>query len=158
MASTQLTSVAQYAIQPNFATQVFFDTTTNTLGTNMTTIASVAGRPDGFQIVKDGTYLITGVICTSGATVGYQQCWLEAWYNPSASATTWEIVASTWHLGTSPFLPRFNPVTIIYLQAGARIRMMFWHNNGSALTTSIQSVATTTTPPTLVITPTMPLT
>lgn len=158
MASMQLTAVTQYAIQPSITTQISFDTTTNSLGANMTTTAATANRPDGFQIVKDSTYLITGTISFSGATAGYQQCWLEAWYNPNNSITTWEIVASTWHLGTNPFLPRFNPVTILYLQKGARIRMMFWHNNGSALTTQIQSVATTTTPPTLVITPTMPLT
>ena len=117
----------------------------------------MAGRYDGFTIVKDSTYLLNGAIC-GAATAGYFYSWIEVWYEPNAPNTTWEIVSSAYVVSTQAIGQRHSQSMLVYLRKDAKVRFMCWHNNATSWNAALQSVSPTVPYTSFSIAPTMPLT
>lgn len=155
MASTRLDLVSTtYGFTANIVNQIYFDTiTTNTL--NATVTSQGGGQYNGITVLSDATYHIVACMAYVGNS-GTRKMWVDVWYDPSNSLTTWENVGAQYSPGTLAGAKGNTVHATVYLRAGARIRMMYIVDVAGT-TTSLMSLAGYVTRTSLAVTPSMPL-
>ncbi len=155
MASTRLDLVSTtYNFTANQVNQIFFDTiTSNTLNATVGTYGT--GFYNAITVPADATYHIVACMAYVGNS-GTRKLWIDVWYDPSNSATTWENVGAQYSPGTLAGSKGNTIHATVYLRAGAKIRMMYIVDVAGT-STSLMSLASFITRTSLTVTPSMPL-